>query len=462
MPDHLPYTLHLGDCLQVLKTFPDNSFDSVVTDPPYGIRFMGKAWDGADIEARAARRAEMPSHAPDAGPNGGHRSVAAEAGKYDLTPKGMLAFQAFTLEWAAECLRVLKPGGHLLSFASPRTYHHMAVGIEMAGFEIRDQIMWVFGSGFPKSHNLSGEFEGWGTALKPGHEPICMARKPLVGTVAANVLAHGTGALNIDACRIPTGEALRTGSGGIPCRHDELVPRTRSGEASAERRYIETGGTNFAMKPGPRGGAVAGRWPANLIHDGSTEVVALFPADAGQAAPLATRNSDKTRNSYGTFAVSPDAHFSQHDAGGSAARFFYCAKASRRDRNEGCEHMERKPLHWSSGSQNPGSFQSDGTDKTSQNNHPTVKPTDLMAYLVRLVTPPGGKVLDPFTGSGSTGKAAVREGFEFVGIEREPPYLAIAEARIAHELERVTAAALETAEAEAQLDIFRDAKEQIA
>ncbi|WP_458254683.1 DNA methyltransferase [Pseudomonas aeruginosa] len=338
----MPYRLHLGDCLQVLKTFPDNSFDSVVTDPPYGIRFMGKAWDGADIEARAARRAEMPSHAPDAGPNGGHRSVAAEAGKYDLTPKGMLAFQAFTLEWAAECLRVLRPGGHLLSFASPRTYHHMAVGIEMAGFEIRDQIMWVFGSGFPKSHNLSGEFEGWGTALKPGHEPICMARKPLVGTVAANVLAHGTGALNIDACRIPTGEALRTGSGGIPCRHDEHVPRTRSGEASAERRYIETGGTNFAMKPGPRGGAVAGRWPANLIHDGSTEVVALFPADAGQAAPLATRNSDKTRNSYGTFAGSPDAHFSPHDAGGSAARFFYCAKASRKDRNEGCDELPKQ------------------------------------------------------------------------------------------------------------------------
>ncbi|HDR3115773.1 DNA-methyltransferase [Pseudomonas aeruginosa] len=459
MPDHLPYTLHLGDCLQVLKTFPDNSFDSVVTDPPYGIRFMGKAWDGADIEARAARRAEMPSHAPDAGPNGGHRSVAAEAGKYDLTPKGMLAFQAFTLEWAAECLRVLKPGGHLLSFASPRTYHHMAVGIEMAGFEIRDQIMWVFGSGFPKSHNLSGEYEGWGTALKPGHEPICMARKPLIGTVARNVLAHGTGALNIDACRIPTDEALRAGSGGIPCRHDEHVPRTRSGEASAERRYTETGGTNFAMKPGPRGGAVAGRWPANLIHDGSDEVVTLFPADAGQAAPLATRNSDKTRNSYGAFAGSPDAHFSPHDAGGSAARFFYCAKASRRDRNEGCEHMERKPLHWSSGSQNPGSFQADGTDKTSQNNHPTVKPTDLMAYLVRLVTPPGGKVLDPFTGSGSTGKAAVREGFEFVGIEREDPYLAIAEARIAHELERVTAAAEDAAKGSAQLEIFHDAKE---
>lgn len=396
----LPYRLHLGDCLQVLKTFPDNSFDSVVTDPPYGLSFMGKRWD------------------------------------YDVP----------SVEIWAECLRVLKPGGHLLAFAGTRTQHRMALRIEDAGFEIRDIIAWVYGSGFPKSKNLDGDWQGWGTALKPALEPITVARKPLAGTVAANVLAHGTGALNIDGCRInPTGES-----------------RERVGEATQDQRYTDAGGTNFAMKPGPRGGAVAGRWPANLIHDGSTEVVALFPADAGQAAPLATRNSDKTRNSYGAFAGSPDAHFSPHDAGGSAARFFYCAKASRRDRNEGCEHMERKPLHWSSWSQNPGSFQSDGTDKTSQNNHPTVKPTDLMAYLVRLVTPPGGKVLDPFTGSGSTGKAAVREGFEFVGIEREPPYLAIAEARIAHELERVTAAALETAEAEAQLDIFRDAKEQIA
>ncbi|MGC3097897.1 DNA-methyltransferase [Pseudomonas aeruginosa] len=439
----MPYRLHLGDCLQVLKTFPDNSFDSVVTDPPYGIRFMGKAWDGADIEARAARRAEMPSHAPDAGPNGGHRSVAAEAGKYDLTPKGMLAFQAFTLEWAAECLRVLKPGGHLLSFASPRTYHHMTVGIEMAGFEIRDQIMWVFGSGFPKSHNLSGEYEGWGTALKPGHEPICMARKPLAGTVARNVLAHGTGALNIDGCRIPS-EPMppNTGAGGLP-----------------RRREDEQRGPGAVSQP-----HAGGRWPANLIHDGSPEVVALFPHTksgvmkggtirAAQDAP-----GSVCYGTYGGYATSEDTFGDE----GSAARFFYCAKATRRDRNEGCEHMERKPLHWTSGSQNPGSFQADGTDKTSQNNHPTVKPTDLMAYLVRLVTPPGGKVLDPFTGSGSTGKAAVREGFEFVGIEREAPYLAIAEARIAHELERVTAAAMETAEAEAQLDIFRDAKEQIA
>ncbi|MBG4796860.1 site-specific DNA-methyltransferase [Pseudomonas aeruginosa] len=439
----MPYRLHLGDCLQVLKTFPDNSFDSVVTDPPYGIRFMGKAWDGADIEARAARRAEMPSHAPDAGPNGGHRSVAAEAGKYDLTPKGMLAFQAFTLEWAAECLRVLKPGGHLLSFASPRTYHHMAVGIEMAGFEIRDQIMWVFGSGFPKSHNLSGEYEGWGTALKPGHEPICMARKPLAGTVARNVLAHGTGALNIDGCRIPS-EPMppNTGAGGLP-----------------RRREDEQRGPGAVSRP-----HAGGRWPANLIHDGSPEVVELFPhTKSGVMKGGTIRAAQDAPGSvcYGTYGGNATSEDTFGDEG-SAARFFYCAKATRRDRNEGCEHMERKPLHWSSGSQKPGSFQAEGTDKTSQNNHPTVKPTDLMAYLVRLVTPPGGKVLDPFTGSGSTGKAAVREGFEFVGIEREAPYLAIAEARIAHELERVTAAAMETAEAEAQLDIFRDAKEQIA
>ncbi|EMY3673508.1 site-specific DNA-methyltransferase [Pseudomonas aeruginosa] len=443
MPDHLPYTLHLGDCLQVLKTFPDNSFDSVVTDPPYGIRFMGKAWDGADIEARAARRAEMPSHAPDAGPNGGHRSVAAEAGKYDLTPKGMLAFQAFTLEWAAECLRVLKPGGHLLSFASPRTYHHMAVGIEMAGFEIRDQIMWVFGSGFPKSHNLLGEYEGWGTALKPGHEPICMARKPLAGTVARNVLAHGTGALNIDGCRIPS-EPMppNTGAGGLP-----------------RRREDEQRGPGAVSQP-----HAGGRWPANLIHDGSPEVVALFPhTKSGVMKGGTIRAAQDAPGSvcYGTYggnATSADTFGDE----GSAARFFYCAKATRRDRNEGCEHMERKPLHWSSGSQNPGSFQSEGTDKTSQNNHPTVKPTDLMAYLVRLVTPPGDKVLDPFTGSGSTGKAAVREGFEFVGIEREAPYLDIAEARIAHELERVTAAAEDAAKGSAQLDIFHDTKEPAA
>ncbi|MFU6745129.1 DNA-methyltransferase [Pseudomonas aeruginosa] len=445
----LPYRLHLGDCLLVLKTFPDNSFDSVVTDPPYGLTTNKKG--GTEV---ASVNLDSPYGRSRIGTGNGAGGFMGMKWDSDVPP----------VEVWTECLRVLKPGGYLLAFAGTRTQHRMALRIEDAGFEIRDMIAWVYGSGFPKSKNLDGDRQGWGTALKPALEPITVARKPLAGTVAQNVLAHGTGALNIDACRIPTDEALRAGSGGIPCRHDEHVPRTRSGEASAERRYTETGGTNFAMKPGPRGGAVAGRWPANLIHDGSPEVVELFPhTKSGVMKGGTIRAAQDAPGSvcYGTYggnATSADTFGDE----GSAARFFYCAKATRRDRNEGCEHMDRKPPHWSSGSQNPGSFQSEGTDRTSQNNHPTVKPTDLMAYLVRLVTPPGGKVLDPFTGSGSTSKAAVREGFEFVGIEREAPYLAIAEARIARELERVTAAAMETAEAEEQLDIFRDAKEQIA
>ncbi|HBO1319724.1 TPA: site-specific DNA-methyltransferase [Pseudomonas aeruginosa] len=424
MPDHLPYTLHLGDCLLVLKTFPDNSFDSVVTDPPYGLTTNKKGGTGV-----ASVSLDSPYGRSRIGTGNGAGGFMGMKWDSDVPP----------IEVWTECLRVLKPGGYLLAFAGTRTQHRMALRIEEAGFEIRDMIAWVYGSGFPKSKNLDGDRQGWGTALKPALEPITVARKPLVGTIAANVLAHGTGALNIDGCRIPS-EPMppNTGAGGLP-----------------RRREDEQRGPGAVSQP-----HAAGRWPANLIHDGSEEVVVLFPADAGAAAPVHRRNGDKFRNSYGAFRGDIDEGGStfQGDAG-SAARFFYCAKASRRDRNEGCEHMERQPLHWSSGSQNPGSFQADGTDKTSQNNHPTVKPTDLMAYLVRLVTPPGGKVLDPFTGSGSTGKAAVREGFEFVGIEREPPYLAIAEARIAHELERVTAAAEDAAKGSAQLDIFHDTKE---
>ncbi|HGM4823470.1 TPA: site-specific DNA-methyltransferase [Pseudomonas aeruginosa] len=424
----LPYRLHLGDCLLVLKTFPDNSFDSVVTDPPYGLTTNKKG--GTEV---ASVNLDSPYGRSRIGTGNGAGGFMGMKWDSDVPP----------VEVWTECLRVLKPGGYLLAFAGTRTQHRMALRIEDAGFEIRDMIAWVYGSGFPKSKNLDGDRQGWGTALKPALEPITVARKPLVGTVAANVLAHGTGALNIDGCRIPS-EPMppNTGAGGLP-----------------RRREDEQRGPSAVSQP-----HAGGRWPANLIHDGSPEVVALFPhTKSGVMKGGTIRAAQDAPGSvcYGTYggnATSADTFGDE----GSAARFFYCAKATRRDRNEGCEHMDRKPLHWSSGSQNPGSFQSEGTDKTSQNNHPTVKPTDLMAYLVRLVTPPGGKVLDPFTGSGSTGKAAVREGFEFVGIEREAPYLAIAEARIAHELERVTAAAMETAEAEAQLDIFRDAKEQIA
>jgi site-specific DNA-methyltransferase (adenine-specific) len=435
----LPYRLHLGDCLEVLRFLPDNSVDSVVTDPPYGIRFMGKAWDGKDIEERTAHRAGMPSHDAACGETGGHRSVAAEAGKYDLTPDGMRAFQAFTLEWASECLRVLKPGGHLLSFAAARTYHHMAVGIEMAGFEIRDQIMWVFGSGFPKSHNLKGDRAGWGTALKPAHEPICMARKPLIGTVLANVAAFGTGALNIDACRIQTGDNLNGGAyvdGGRKSVSDSL--RQGSGMnavGSSAGEYVQP----------------SGRWPANLIHDGCPEVVAMFPAEAGASAPV--KGTEPTANgfsgavSYSGMRERVEGAF--HGDSGSAARFFYCAKTSRRDRNEGLV--------------DPGPQFKRGTTlrkventDTKGNNHPTVKPTDLMAYLLRLVTPVGGTTLDPFLGSGSTGKAAMLEGFEFIGIEKEAPYMAIASARIRHaHAAAVTAADLADAVANpVQADLF--------
>ena len=372
----MQYQLKLGDCLDVLRTLPDNSVDAIVTDPPYGLSFMGRKWD------------------------------------YDVP----------SIEVWAECLRVLKPGGHMLAFAGTRTQHRMAVRIEDAGFEIRDMIAWLYGSGFPKSRNIANDMHaddaaawtGWGTALKPALEPITLARKPLSGTVAGNVLEHGTGALNIDGCRVPA-ESMRpnSGSGGLPRRHED-----------------EQRGPGIVSQPHE-----AGRWPANVKHDGGDEVVALFPHRTSGAMKSGTRRSAQDRPGsvcYGTFG----GNITRSDiaaSSGSAARFFYVPKASRSDRNEGCEGMERKPLHWSSGAQNPGSFQSEGTDKTSQNNHPTVKPTDLMAYLCLLVTPPGGTVLDPFMGSGSTGKAAIREGFRFIGIEREVEYLAIAKARIEHE-----------------------------
>ena len=313
-----------GDCLEKLKELPDSSVDAVVTDPPYGLSFMGKKWD------------------------------------YDVPSEDI---------WR-ECLRVLKPGGHLLAFAGTRTQHRMAVRIEDAGFEIRDMIAWVYGSGFPKSHNLKDDWQGWGTALKPALEPITVARKPFSGTVAANVMEHGTGAINVDGCRVAT---------------NELTPRNNGNKAtwgSYGSGYVEP--------------SKLGRWPANLIHDGSDEVVGLFPVTgASKATP---RNNGEFK-SVAKGRDLPHVTYGHNDAGGSAARFFYCAKASKRDR---------------------------GTD----NNHPTVKPTDLMRYLCRLVTPPGGTVLDPFMGSGSTGKAAMLEGFNFIGIEREAEYLEIARARI--------------------------------
>ena len=445
------FTLHHGDCLDVLRGMESASVDAIVTDPPYGLSFMGKRWD------------------------------------YDVP----------SVEIWAECLRVLKPGGHLLAFAGTRTQHRMAVRIEDAGFEIRDMIAWVYGSGFPKSHDVSKaidkrggasvawfgpwfrkwreangitqkqvaalfpsktggltgcvanwelgfnmptpeqfnlirdtfglpfasveeaerevvaqqrgtmfafapgqendrstttiditapatdaarQWKGWGTALKPALETITVARKPLSGTVAETVLAHGTGALNVDGCRVEAADG------------DEVVTFDR--HAGDRDRYQYRTGTVGNARPSD-----AGRWPANLIHDGSEEPAALL---------------------------------------GDAARFFYCAKASKRDRDEGLEGFEAKPaasaygdgLNTATKIRTAKQAEAGVSRDLRRNHHPTVKPADLMRYLCRLVTPPGGVVLDPFTGSGSTGKAAMLEGFRFIGIEREAEYAEIARARI--------------------------------
>lgn len=348
----MTHIIHTGSNLDVLPTLPDNSIDAIVTDPPYELGFMGKVWDSTGI--------------------------------------------AYNLALWKECLRVLKPGGHILAFSGSRTYHRMTCAIEDAGFEVRDQMMWVYGTGFPKSHNISKaidkvagaerevigqktapatepakQWDGWGTALKPAHEPICLARKPIEGTVADSVLKWGVGGLNIDDCRVGEG---------------------------------------------------TGRFPSNLMHDGSPEVLELFPEAGGG---FGVRGNSKNPTSWG-FKKGTSEVCGYGDSG-SAARFFYCPKASKADRNEGCETLQDR--EWKAeGACIPE--RGDRPFNPSKNNHPTVKPTELMRYLCRLITPPGGTVLDPFNGSGSTGKAAVLEGFNYVGIELDPDYVAIAEARI--------------------------------
>lgn len=398
-------TLLVGDCREVMQTMADNSVDAIVTDPPYELGFMGKSWDSTGVA-------------------------------YDVTV------------WQ-ECLRVLKPGGHLLAFGGSRTYHRLAVAIEDAGFQIRDQIMWVYGSGFPKSLNIgkaidkaSGaerevvstyethdirnaglmdrkgsmtvevtapataeakEWEGWGTALKPAHEPIVMARKPLDGTVANNVLTHGVGGINIDGSRI-----------GNQSRTYDLTMTSGNFQTTNGGKNQKSGTTT-----------VTGRFPANFIHDGSDEVLQLFPDSKGGAYPAKRGQAVNTAFASGQ---ETEGGFRAMGDSGSAARFFYCAKASKKDRNEGLDGFpEKRPDDRTQTGM--GTFDEKGVAKQA-NHHPTVKPTELMRYLCRLITPPNGVILDPFTGSGSTGKAAILEGFKFVGVEQSVEYVAIAEARI--------------------------------
>jgi site-specific DNA-methyltransferase (adenine-specific) len=349
------------------------SVDSIVTDPPYELGFMGKSWDASGI--------------------------------------------AFNIEVWQQALRVLKPGGHLIAFSGSRTYHRMAVAIEDAGFEIRDQIQWIYGSGFPKSLNIEkqlDEWQGWGTALKPAHEPMVLARKPLIGTVANNVLTYGTGGLNIDASRV-----------GI----------AKGDEPSAGKRTATFGNQDTVSGGDGSGGWVAssGRWPANVIHDGSDEVVALFPDTkaTGSGKVSGFRKGGASENAVG-LAGKKNAADGFSDSG-SAARFFYCAKASKRDRNEGLEGFEvsrSSGYGYDHGLGNAGEGMFKDRNPIKANHHPTVKPTSLMQYLVRLVTPPNGTVLDPFMGSGSTGKACAYESFDFIGIDTDSEYCKIAKNRI--------------------------------
>jgi DNA modification methylase len=519
-----------GDCREVLATLPAASVDSIVTDPPYELGFMGKGWDQTGVANDPAT-------------------------------------------WAA-AFRVLKPGGHLLAFSGTRTYHRMVCAIEDAGFEIRDQIGWLYGSGFPKSLDVSkaidkaagalgarsrgfnaagvGEsnggskfrsdhpeyepyspatdaarqWQGWGTALKPAWEPIVVARKPLIGTVAANVLQHGTGALNIDGCRVATADDLNGGAYSA-----ERKP--------SESEWVKHGGT-IHSSTGEAFVQPPGRWPANIIHDGSEEVLAAFPqtvaatsrtersfkgwkqsgeltrdavyADGGgsaarffkeckwdsessdqpasdaasrsdscetstadtPAAPPTSRSpgspptpasTSASRSSTPTPSRAPAGLWDSTDttpttptlceSNGSAppaidasinsarkaaaaadidrgqgTRFWYSAKASRYDRNDGTYDLPAKVVSVWGGDEDDLSAGKKST-KAKGNHHPTVKPTDLMRYLCRLVTPPGGTVLDPFMGSGSTLKAAELEGFDAIGIELDEGYIEIARRRIA-------------------------------
>jgi site-specific DNA-methyltransferase (adenine-specific) len=371
---------------------------------------MGKSWDRFDIE-----RMEQERKKYEKGHKASYNHKSMAAGKYSLSLSASRQFQEWTQMWGEHVYRVLKPGAYLVAFASPRTYHRMVCGLEDAGFEIRDHIFWVFASGFPKSSNQKGEWAGWGSALKPAHEPIVIARKPLIGSIPENLARYGTGAMNIDACRIQ-GEPWSWGSQPV-LNNANFTPGITGRDRYAEN--IE--------------GGDKGRWPANLIHDGSEEVLKCFPDAPGQMAAITgnepTQNGFSGPTAYSGFRGRISTPEPRQELDKSAARFFYCAKTSRTDRNEGCEDLPVGDLNWSSGDENPGSFQSENTDRTSPNNHPTVKPTPLMRYLTKLVTRKGGHVLDPFCGSGSTGKAALLEHMNFTGIDMDPHHITISGAR---------------------------------
>ena len=443
-------TLLHGNNLDLLRAMPDNSVHAIVCDPPYGL--------GKEPDALAMLRDWIET---------GHHDVKSKSG---FMGKTWDAFVPQPVQWR-ECYRVLKPGGHLLAFAGTRTQDLVALGLRLAGFEIRDLVAWVYGSGFPKSLDVgkaldkmagaerevigsrntakgrsdgkkgydssdmlnsnsrnavvdvtapateaAQQWDGWGTALKPALEPITLARKPLEGTVAANVLKWHTGALNVDGCRVEhaseADRASATPQGKVTAKSGALAGKTQHDGERAEFDRPDTS---------------KGRWPANLIHDGSDDVTGLFPESNGQLAASRSDGEDKTNLVYGKMQHNPKVMMPRDDGDNkSAARFFYAAKVSAKERNEGLEHL---PDHDWQGDGAAVPERENRPFNPSKNHHPTVKPIALMRYLCRLITPPGGTVLDPWMGSGSTGKAAALEGFDFTGMEQDAGYFAIAQAR---------------------------------
>lgn len=436
-----PWRLEEGDCVTGMVRLPAASVDAVVTDPPYGIRMMGLAWDGKDIEDQTSKRSKIPTRQDGRTANAFGR--ASSAGTYNRDLGASKAFEKWTRSWAKAAFRALKPGGHVVAFGGPRTFHRLTAGIEDAGFDVRDHLMWLFGMGYPKSHNLDGEHAGLGTALKPAWEPIVLARKPLDGTVASNVARHGTGALNIDGCRIPATDGvpvfIRKGGDHVNVYGDGLSGSERTGAIDVE----------------------TGRWPANLVLD----EVAAEMLDR-QTGPLQSGSEPRTGfvrhapgakhsaiygGGRGLWSKEQSSGRLYGDAGGPS-RFFYCAKADRLERDAGlhglnvaaapdahnlssnaCARCGLRIKHNGSGKGcECGDLRETVKLDAPLNSHATVKPLDLMRWLVRLVTPKsGGVVLDPFTGSGTTGIAALLEGRRFVGFEKESSYVKIAGARIA-------------------------------
>lgn len=377
MKNHEQTVIH-GDCTSVLRMFDDCRFDAIVTDPPAGIGFMGKEWDH-------------------------HKG-------------GRDSWIAWMQTIAAECLRVVKPGGHALVWAIPRTSHWTATAWENGGWEVRDRLAFLFATGFPKSLNLPG---GLGTALKPACEDWWLLRKPLVGTVSANVQTFGTGALRIDECRI-----------GYLSETDKESAKPASWPNANESIGTFQTKDRSHYNPDEKQSTI-GRWPANLLHDGSPEVVGMFPESDGQAAEVGPEHGPKPSvNAFGDFG--PRDTFAPRGDSGSAARFFFSGKATRADREEGLADFDAKQQDDGREADAPGANNPRNRGgQARRNNHPTVKPTALMRWLCRLITPADGTVLDPFAGSGSTGKACAFERLGFVGIEQNSGYVAIARARIA-------------------------------